>query len=148
VPIRMNWGTGSACAYALFAVSTLGMVAFAMTQPVELVSGDYYQRSLELDRRMEATANARALGPALELWVDADNRSITVQVPETPAITGGAITLYRPSSEAADRHVPFEPARGRQVVETAGLLAGRWVVKIEWSAAGRPFYHEAVVSLP
>jgi hypothetical protein len=44
--MRLNWGTGVAAAYLLFAIATGGFAAFAMSRPVLLVSPDYYADSL------------------------------------------------------------------------------------------------------
>ena len=55
---RVSWGTGIALTYAVFALATSGFVAFAMGRRVDLVSTDYYERSLELERRLNAKRNA------------------------------------------------------------------------------------------
>ena len=54
---RFHLGVAVVAFYALFALSTIGFVAFAMSQDVDLVSSDYYARSLEHDRHMQAVAN-------------------------------------------------------------------------------------------
>ncbi len=147
--VRVSWGTGMALVYGIFASSTVAVVVFAMSRPVDLVSPDYYQRSLEQDRRMAAVANARALGAAFELVVDEGARAIVIRLPpEHERTAAGIVTLYRPSDAAADRRVPFEPLAGRQRVNVADLAAGRWMVQIEWTAEGRPFYAEMPVNLP
>ena len=65
--VRVSWGTGIALTYALFALATSGFVAFAMGRRVDLVSSDYYERSLQLERRLTATRNAVAIGDAVML---------------------------------------------------------------------------------
>lgn len=143
---RNLWGTAVVVIYAAFAASTLGFVAFAMTQPVDLVSPDYYQRSLVEDRRIAARDAARGLGDAVSAEVDAAARTVVIRVPSPGA--AGTVTLYRPAGSAADRTVPLALRDGRQVLSTAGLASGHWLVQIDWSAGGRPFYYEAAVSLP
>ena len=42
--LRMHWGVAVAVFYTIFALGTVGFVAFAMTRDVELVSVDYSQK--------------------------------------------------------------------------------------------------------
>lgn len=146
VMARLNWGTGIAAVYAVFAASTLGFVGFAMSRPVDLVSPDYYQRSLRQDQRMEAIDNARRLGPALSVTVEPATQRLSVTLPGTAP--SGSLTLYRPSDASSDRRLPLALSNGRQSVDTAGMAAGHWVVQLDWTADGRSFYYETPVLLP
>ena len=146
----INWGAAIAAVYIVFAASTLGFVAFAMSHPVQLVSPDYYERSLQQDQRAEAGERARALGERLRVELDAGAGVLAVTVPPEAA-TGarGTITLYRPSDVHADRTMPLAlDGAGRQQLRTAALARGRWLVRIDWIAGGRSYLHEVVVTLP
>ena len=63
--MTFNWGTGIALVYTAFALATSAFVAFAIERHVDLVSPDYYARSLQLDRRMAAERGAAELGDRL-----------------------------------------------------------------------------------
>jgi hypothetical protein len=142
--IRWHWGTGMALAYTAFALSTLGFVVFAMSRPATLVSVEYYRQALAHDRRLEAEANARALGPALDVHLSADRTRVVLQLPgEHSPVARGTVTLYRPSDPSADRVVPLSlDANGAQRIPLEGLPTGRWRLLLEWSAEGRPYYVE------
>lgn len=144
--MRWNWGTGIAAVYTAFAVATTGLVVFAMGRPVDLVAPDYYARSLRQDERLQAMRNARDLGPAFSL-TQTEGRAVTVAMaPAHAAAAKGTITLYRASDAAADRVFELSPdADGRQHVPLDGLLAGHWIVQLDWSAAGRTYYAEQAV---
>ena len=144
----LNWGTGIALIYGVFASSTIGFVVFAMSQPVDLVSADYYQRALRADRQIEALANTRVLGEAFRVVPDVKGRALTLTLPTTPSTVSGTVTLYRPSDASADRQVPLRPVGGAQVVSLDGLQRGRWIAKVEWTADGAPFYYETPLLLP
>lgn len=143
---RNLWAWGVPLVYALFATSTLGFVAFAMTQPVDLVRPDYYQQSLVEDRRIAGRANARSLGTSVAVTVDREGRSLIVDLPGTRV--EGSITLYRPSSSSADRTWPLRGGVSRQAIPIDDVASGRWVAQLEWSADGRPYYHEVGVHVP
>lgn len=147
--MRVHWGFGVAAAYVIFAGSTIGFVAFAMSRPVELVSEDYYRRSLAEDARLDATRNADALGGALVCRSSPDGRGLLIQLPPAHAGAAGTVTLYRPSSVAADRTVPLTLDRdGRQHLPFAGLAAGRWTLQLDWRVGRRHYHHEQSIHTP
>ena len=140
----INWGVAVAVVYVLFAASTLGFVGFAMSRPVQLVSPDYYERALQHDRRAAAAENARGLGSRLRVELDARAGAIDVTLPpDAAAGARGSVTLYRPSDARADRAIPLAlDTAGRQRVPVAALARGRWLVRIDWVANGRAYFHE------
>jgi len=146
---RIHWGVAIAVVYMLFAASTLGFVAFAMSHPVQLVSPDYYERSLLHDQRAAAVGRARALGAGLRVEVDDRRSELAVTLPpDTSAGARGAITLYRPSDVEADRTVALAlDAAGRQRVPVAALARGRWLARIDWTAGGHDYCFETDVTL-
>ena len=145
--LTLNWGTGIAAVYTVFAAATSGFVAFAMQRPVELVSDDYYARSLAQDGQMQALRNAAALTRAPEL--QQHDGSVWLQLPPEHAAAAGTITLYRASDARADRHEPLRlDETGRQRLRTDALLPGHWLVQVRWTSSGREFYVERPVVLP
>ncbi len=147
---RLHWGIAVAAVYTLFAGSTLGFVVFALGHPVELVSADYYERSLTHDARQAALARAAALGEAVEITVDAPGDAFAIALPPAQAATArGQVTLYRPSEAHADRVVTLAPdAAGRQRIPLAGLARGRWLVRLDWTAAGIAYSREQALVRP
>jgi nitrogen fixation protein FixH len=145
----INWGLAVAVVYSLFAASTLGFVAFAMSHPVQLVSPDYYERSLRQDERAAAAERARALGDRLRVDLDGRNGVLAVVLPpEASAGARGTITFYRPSDVHADRRVVLAPdPAGRQLVPVVGLARGRWLVRLEWVAGNQAYFRETGVAL-
>ena len=146
--IPFNWGTGIALTYTTFALATSAFVAFAMERRVDLVSADYYAQSLQVDRRMEAERNAGALGAALSIE-QLEARTVRLIVPEQAARgAAGRIHLYRASSARDDRQFELSlDAAGRQDVSVQDLAAGQWLLQVEWSAMGRPYYVERRIIL-
>jgi nitrogen fixation protein FixH len=146
----MHWGAAIAAVYIAFAGATLSFVIFAVGRPVELVSADYYEQSLQHDRHRQAIANADAFGSAVRVAAAEDAPAIDVSMPaEQSGGVTGVITLYRPSNRGADRVVPLSlDAEGHQRVAVDGAARGRWVIKLAWRAGGQDFYREQAVLLP
>jgi hypothetical protein len=146
---RIHWGIAVAIAYTVFASATAGFVAFAMSHPVQLVSGDYYERALTHDAHVAAIARTQALGPRFAIEVTAGGDALIVTVPaEAAAGAHGRVSLYRPADAGADRAVALHlDARGRQQVSLVGLAAGHWRARVEWTALGKAYFAEHVVAL-
>ena len=141
---RFHLGVAVVAFYVVFALSTVGFVAFAMTQDVELVSSDYYARGLQHDDHMQAVANADALGTALRIEVDREADVVRLQFPSAMAAkVRGNATVYRPASARQDRTVPLAAAAdGTMTLPTGDLAAGHWRLQVQWTADGRDFYAE------
>jgi len=142
--MKWNWGWGVAMVYAAFASATTMVVVFAMRQPVELVSVDYYAEGLRQDQRAQAVENTRRLGAAVGV-TRADAGHLAVTIPEDQAaLARGRITLYRASDSRADRLIDLiVDARGHQTIALEGVAAGRWTIKMAWTAGGQDYYYEA-----
>ena len=141
--MRFNWGTGIAAAYGLFVLGTTGFVVFAMGRPVALVREDYYAESLRQDRQTRAIENARGLGAAVSLATpDPQHLSVSIPAALVPHARG-TVTFYRAADPNADRVIDFVPdSSGRQVLSTAGMARGQWLVQLRWTADARDFYYE------
>jgi hypothetical protein len=56
------------------------------------------------------------------------------------------VTLYRAADPGLDRIFDFAAdASGHQVLSTAGLAGGHWLVQLRWTADARDFYYEHAV---
>jgi nitrogen fixation protein FixH len=146
--IRVNWGVAVAIAYTVFAAGTLGFAVFAMEQPVDLVSPDYYEQSLKQDDRMAAVARVQAMGDTFSAALSADEVAVAIPPAARVDVTG-TITMYRPSDAAADRSVPLRVNPDGVARMGVGELArGHWILKVSWQARGQGYYYEHPVELP
>jgi nitrogen fixation protein FixH len=146
---RWHWGVGITLVYATFATGTIGFVAFAMQQHVDLVSADYYPQSLMHDDRMAATARAAALGDAFSITVEPGARHLAIAWPARMRVDAGRITLYRASDAGADRSITLSrDPHGRQILALDGLARGAWTVRVDWTAGGESFFAERRIMLP
>jgi nitrogen fixation protein FixH len=146
---RWHWGIGITLVYAMFAAGTIGFVAFAMQQQVDLVSADYYPQSLVHDARMAATARTAALGDAFAITLEPGAQSLAIAWPAGLRVDTGRITLYRASDAAADRSIAVSPdLQGRQVLPLGSLERGAWIVRVEWTGGGESFFAERRIMLP
>jgi hypothetical protein len=148
--IRFNWGMGVTLVYAAFAAGTLSMVALASSTHVDLVSDDYYARSLTVDQRLAATALGEEAVADLGIVTSPDHSpalAIHFRVPPG-SDSRGTLTWYRPSSSGADRTVSLTAEALTAPISLAGLAGGRWRAQVQWTSDGRDHYVEREVDIP
>lgn len=138
-----NWGVAVATVYVAFAGATVGFVAFAMRQHVDLVSADYYAESLAHDQRQAAIGRVQDLGKAFRIDVDEAGRSASIAWPPQARPDHGSITFYRAAESRLDRRevITAESPATRRVDLTA-LAAGPWLLQCEWTSGGKQYYAE------
>lgn len=133
--MKINWGWRVAIVYTLFALGTLGVVAFAASRDVDLVRPDYYEHTLMHEATAHALENGRRLGTGADIVVD-DSVGLVVRIPASQAsAANGTVTLYRPNSVKDDRMIPLRvDGRGVMNIPLNGLGRGRWRVFVEWTS--------------
>lgn len=137
------WGYGIAIVYTIFALGTLGVVAFTMRQKIELVATDYYASEMSYEQQINRVRQARDLTIPVICHVTDDSKFIQIQFPAELQPVRGNITLYRPADSSLDVKIAAQPDKqGVQLISTAKLAHGNWHVKITWTAEGREFYNE------
>ena len=147
--LRMSWGLGIAVVYSVFATGTLTFAWYAMRQPVDLVSGDYYERAIEHDAHRAAVERGFALGSDLAIDRATDGRVVTITWKKAGTRPReGTITLYRPSNPAWDRRLPIAiDSLGAQAVHLDNLPAGEWLLQLRWAAADGDYYVERALTV-
>jgi hypothetical protein len=144
--MNFHWGWRIGIVYTIFAASTVGMVVWTMTQRVELVADDYYERSLKHDATNAATIAATNAGA--EVSFDADTKQIIFSTGTSRATAAGTISLYRPSDDRLDRTLTWSvDADGTQRIDASTLLTGRWHVVADWKDASSAYHVELPVDV-
>lgn len=140
--LRLNWGHGIALVYVTFAAGTLTMVGIASSNHVELVSDDYYARSLRVDEQMAETERGRRSDIRIDVVPSKTGAILQIAWPaDTTAEARGSLTLYRASMASADRTIPVQPRAGTlERVPLSGLAPGRWNLQVQWTSAGHGHY--------
>lgn len=146
----MSWGWKIAVLYGLFVAMTLSMVFYFARQDVDLVATDYYKQEIEYQDQIDKINNARALKEAIEFQYLNELRKVKLTFPKAHVKSGisGKIQFYRPSNADEDREYDIQPIpNGDQLIGVGSLKKGFWKIKIHWSAGGKEFYDEKVVTL-
>jgi nitrogen fixation protein FixH len=146
--MKVHWGTGIIAGFVLFVLAILILAGIAVTQTVDLVNDQYYNKGLKYQERIGILQRTAALEEKVHVSVDA--QQLTVQLPHHSAglpLTG-IITLYRPSSKVQDFAAPLSPdSAGCQRIPTTRLDRGLWRIQVSWKAGGIEYYSEQPVMI-
>lgn len=130
----MNWGKGIAVALSLFVGFILFLAISLMTQNVDLVSEDYYQKEMAFENEIIARKNADAIETKME--ITQTEQFLIVKIPEG-TFEGIQMKLKRPNDDRLDMNFAIE---GTHVfmVNKDKLEAGRYDINLEFTYNGQP----------
>lgn len=128
--MKLSWGTSITIVYTVFALATLGFVAFAMTQRVDLVRADYYEEALRHDCMQVARARAAQQGSIVRLQDDTLLLLSSAVALQDARVTIEWLRAQNPAmDERAQTTISALMERG---VSTRHLQRGRWTLRMLW----------------
>ncbi|MBI2793327.1 MAG: FixH family protein [Ignavibacteria bacterium] len=139
-----HWGWRIGIVYTLFALATLGFVAFAMMQSVDLVRPDYYEQSLQYDATQTARSNAARLADGISISY-LRGGAVAVQLPRDHAgYAVGSVLLYRPDEPNADVTLKLNlAADGTMIIDALRFKKGVWKVTVSWRAYDKYYEYQS-----
>lgn len=144
--MKLNWGTSIAIFYSLFALTMVGFVIKSKSIDHDLVVDDYYAKDLAYQQQYDKLTNSQAL--ATNLIITSQKGGVQLLFPKETQDPSGEILFYRADDKRQDFSVEIATdAQGMQLVPTDKLVPGRWTIKVDWQAGGKPFYTEKIVLL-
>jgi hypothetical protein len=144
----LNWGTKIITAFAIFMIATLSIVIFFMTQRVDVVTENYYEKELKYQDQINRIARTIALKDTIK--INNTGKELLVKFPNTPDKKTGKdfILLYRPSDKLKDIRIPvLTDTSNSQVISIERIEKGYWKLQINWTSSGSEYYHESVFNV-
>lgn len=137
--MKFNWGTGIFLFLALFLLASAAFIIYAVNQDVELVHDDYYEKGTNYSKVMETSARSAKFESMISFLEDDD--SVKVIFPEEliGRIDSGNMLFFRPSDMKRDLNHALTPAKSVFLVSKNELIAGRYILKINWFEKGVPY---------
>lgn len=142
--MKINWGTGIAIFYGVFALSMVGVVFASRRHDPGLVQKNYYDLDLNYQAHLEKKQNAAVLSAPPQVRFDAATKTIRVQFPGDMTPTAGSVKCYRSASTDDDFTVEIDHANALEI-PAQNLPPGRWHVELDWTAGGKSYFWETVV---
>lgn len=144
--IKFNWGTGIVIAMVIMIGGMVTLVSIALRQDYDLVEDDYYQKSVDYQQHIDKVKQTEALEQKITFSQTADSLSLTFPNIAEPTGYAGKIHFYSPVAEKRDLTLPVKlNSVFSQSIELKKLEAGRYKIKIDWTANQTVYYQETEI---
>ncbi|KAA3634365.1 MAG: cytochrome C oxidase Cbb3 [Bacteroidetes bacterium] len=141
--MKLNWGTGIAIFYTSFALFMVFMVIKSTFYDNSLVYDDYYAKDLAYQEQYDKIKNSKELEEKLVIKNNGSEKTVELTFPANFKDVKGQIHFYRPSGSKKDFFVEVDnPEDGKMLIPVADVIPGYWIVKVDWTGDGKPFYDE------
>jgi hypothetical protein len=146
--VKLDWGTGVAAGIILFVLLTATLVAIAMSNRVDLVTDQYYDRGIAYQERINSLRRTAARDEKPLVSISPDDLVIEFPRQSSDATPAGTITMYRPADKTRDVVLRVDPdSAGIQHIGTRSLDRGLWKLQISWHEADQDYYTEQPVMI-
>jgi hypothetical protein len=143
-----QWPVGIIVAYLIFIGATLTFVFTSFGVKWDLVTDDYYAKTLVHQKKIESESNALSLAQPLS-W-RFEQGDILISYPEELLESGivGTITMYRPSDVNLDFALPISvDADGTQRIGSSAMRKGFWRMDVAWTSGDKEYFSRSEVFL-
>jgi hypothetical protein len=141
---KFNWGTGILITIIVFMAITISTVIFLMSQDVDLVASDYYDKGIHHQEQIDRMNRTNKMGD--DVSISPENGFIKLVLPKSfvqKSLTG-VIQFYRPSNEKKDFAVAVAiDTSGHQLISTQNMDKGYWRVKLNFTQDEVEYYKES-----
>ncbi len=134
----MNWGTRIAIGYGAFVVFIMTLVFMAFRQDFDLVADDYYEQEIAYQDRIDQMENANSDGQKVSITKGEAGYDLTF----SEKAESVKVHFFRPSDDTKDVLLEEEAVESVLAIPSSQLIAGKYLVKVEWKANGKTYFQE------
>ncbi|MEZ5043026.1 MAG: FixH family protein [Saprospiraceae bacterium] len=146
--MKINWGTGIAIFYTLFASILVMVVIKSKQYDHSLVVDNYYEEDLHYQSHFDKLVNSQQAGMAVQISLDKATDNIQLVFPKEMGNIKGNIHFFRPSDQKQDFSLGIElNTDNKQQLPANTLAPGLWKLQVDWQSAGKAFFTEQVLVL-
>ena len=145
--MKFNWGTGILIFLILFLAACAAFIIFAMSQDVNLVHKDYYEKGVDYTNKMNVDARSTQFEDKIQ--IDNSNGYLLVRFEESLVanIDSGKVLLYRPSNSKQDVLFPMTFSENTLRIPKENLISGRYILQLSWYSEGLKYYIDKLVNI-
>ena len=145
--MKFNWGTGIFIFLVLFLLACAAFIIFAISQDVNLVHKDYYEKGVNYSEQMNV--NARSKQYYSSIHTQLFNEYLRVDFEDSLAlkIDSGNVLLYRPSNSRQDIILPLNLVENSILISKENLVSGRYILKMTWYFDGQKYQVDKPVNI-
>lgn len=134
----MNWGTRIAIGYGAFVVFIMALVVMAFQQDFDLVADDYYEQEIAYQGRIDQMTNAQDDNQQVNI-VKTDS---SYELAFASAANDVKVHIFRPSDDTKDIVVEESVVASNLSIPSDQLIAGKYLVKVEWKVDEKTYFQE------
>lgn len=134
----MGWGTRIALFYGSFVVFILFLVYMAVMQDFDLVADNYYEQEIAYQERIDQITNAK--GDGQKVIISRGDEGYELSFSEKAEAV--KVHFFRPSDDTKDVLLEEASVESVMAVPSSQLIAGKYLVKVEWKANGKTYFQE------
>jgi hypothetical protein len=144
---KFSWGTGIVIGIVIFVVISVSMTIIFMMQDVNLVSDNYYEKSLVYQEEIDKQSRTKTLNEQVK--INFNGQAVNVLFPTEYSVKkiSGEIFFYRPSNPKLDFVLPIQVINGNQIIPVTRLEKGFWRIKLNWVMDGNGYYNERAITI-
>lgn len=145
---NMNWGYKILFLYLSFVAGMLYLVVQSTRQKIDLVSEDYYARTINFQDQINHTENASKGNLKVMIDYDKAGKKIGFTFPKREGqLPKGKITFFRPDNAALDFSIAIDAPASVQEIPADELNRGLWRIQFNWELGGVPLYQEERIQI-
>lgn len=145
--MKLNWGHKIAIVYTVFVGFMVFMLVLSLQEDHELVTQDYYEQELQVQKRIDASKNLGEAGLDVEITPSNGELFIRVKGIDKRQKATGKVNLYKPDDSSLDESFGLNlDEKGGMVIKPKGKM-GRYTVSLDFEVDGVPFYREKEILL-
>lgn len=143
--MKINWGTGLVIGLAVFIIFILNFVIRIAIQDKydhELVTENYYEKELLLQKEIDGAQNANSLSAHIKGEKTAEGYMVYFPEDLNPKKIKGKLIMYRPSDKSLDFQTDLNMDSNQFLVPDKYLAHGRWDITIDWEYDGKQYFYK------
>jgi hypothetical protein len=146
--MKWNWGTKLVVAMAAFMTMVIIFVVLMFQESVDLVEKDYYPKGQAHQQLIDKRNNAAHFADSITATLS--DGEVLISFPQIADPNGirGTVHFYQRISGDKDQFAELTLDSLGVFRYPAGLLRGRYILKIDWTNGGQSFYTEKTIDLP
>ncbi len=145
---KLNWGHWIAIVLGVFLMLNVIVVVFTLSQDVELVTDNYYEKELKYQDEIGKMNKALSIPDSLKLSLN--NYELVIEYPQSILKNkiSGKVHLYRPDQKKFDFDVDIKyDESGRQMISMSGKAPGKWKISVALNDGEHDYLFNDVIFL-
>ncbi len=135
---NMSWGTKTVLIIVIFIAGMMSLVFISMSQKIDLVTENYYEKDLVYQNEIDKINNTSELSENPEFIKSPG--TLRIEFPANSIPDSGRVIFYKPSDDKQDKTFDLITDGNKSIEFNLNEYSnGFWRIKLYWSYNGQDF---------